>query len=275
MVQTDRDEGTRRRFEISLTQLIAGAGAAACGAWAASKIGVAGTVLGAALVSMLVTILSAVYAHAARRAQDRLVTARDLVRQRAGTRSAAAAAASGAPSAQQAGGAHVDEEAGAPTGAGPGEQVAGGQVAAAPTADEPPARGLMRILPRLGLEDENGYRWKRIFTVGLTVFVLAMAVVTVVELALGHPLSCSTASVDCGRRTTLVPALHNSSPATPSHAPSPSPSVSTPVTTSPTPSTASTSPGTSGSSTPSPSGSVGSPTPTGSADTSPSGTPSP
>ncbi len=61
-----------RRLEISLTQVAAGALAAACGAWLSSRLGVAGTVIGAALVSALVTLLSAVYAHGARQAQARL-----------------------------------------------------------------------------------------------------------------------------------------------------------------------------------------------------------
>jgi hypothetical protein len=73
-----RPDGTQppsapsRRIEISLTQLLAGSAAAACGAWLASKIGVAGTVIGAAIVSALVTTLSAIYTPGARRAQARL-----------------------------------------------------------------------------------------------------------------------------------------------------------------------------------------------------------
>ena len=72
-----------RRIEISLTQLLAGSAAAACGAWLASKIGVAGTVIGAAIVSALVTTLSAIYSHGARRAQERLLLRRAEVHDRA------------------------------------------------------------------------------------------------------------------------------------------------------------------------------------------------
>ena len=72
-----------RRIEISLTQLLAGSAAAACGAWLASKIGVAGTVIGAAIVSALVTTLSAVYSHGARRAQERLLLRRAAIHDRA------------------------------------------------------------------------------------------------------------------------------------------------------------------------------------------------
>jgi hypothetical protein len=61
-------ESRPRRLDVSLTQVLAGAVAASCGAWMSSRLGVAGTVLGAALVSTVVTLLSAVYAHGARRA---------------------------------------------------------------------------------------------------------------------------------------------------------------------------------------------------------------
>ena len=64
----DNREYPPRRLEVSLTQVLAGAVAASCGAWMSSRLGVAGTVLGAALVSAMVTLLSAVYAHGARRA---------------------------------------------------------------------------------------------------------------------------------------------------------------------------------------------------------------
>ena len=84
-----RPDGTQppsapsRRIEISLTQLLAGSAAAACGAWLASKIGVAGTVIGAAIVSALVTTLSAIYTHGARRAQQRLLVRKAEIHERA------------------------------------------------------------------------------------------------------------------------------------------------------------------------------------------------
>jgi hypothetical protein len=62
----------RRRLDLSLTQVIAGALAAVSAAWAASTLGVAGTVIGAAVVSVTITVLSAVYQHGARRTAERL-----------------------------------------------------------------------------------------------------------------------------------------------------------------------------------------------------------
>lgn len=70
------DDHGPRRLELSLTQLLAGAAAAASGAWFASRLGVAGTVVGAALVSSVVTVLSAVYAHGVRRTAERLAQGR-------------------------------------------------------------------------------------------------------------------------------------------------------------------------------------------------------
>ncbi len=62
----------RRRLDLSLTQVVAGALAAVSAAWAASVLGVAGTVIGAAVVSVAITVLSAVYQHGARRTAERL-----------------------------------------------------------------------------------------------------------------------------------------------------------------------------------------------------------
>jgi hypothetical protein len=62
----------RRRLDLSLTQVVAGALAAVSAAWAASTLGVAGTVIGAAVVSVTITVLSAVYQHGARRTAERL-----------------------------------------------------------------------------------------------------------------------------------------------------------------------------------------------------------
>ncbi|HEY5185837.1 MAG TPA: hypothetical protein VIM19_13230 [Actinomycetes bacterium] len=62
----------RRRLDLSLTQVVAGALAAVSAAWAASVLGVAGTVIGAAVVSVTITVLSAVYQHGARRTAEGL-----------------------------------------------------------------------------------------------------------------------------------------------------------------------------------------------------------
>jgi hypothetical protein len=230
----DGRENAPRRIEISLTQILAGSAAAVCGAWLSSTIGVAGTVIGAGLVSALVTVLSAVYAHGARRARDRLRT-RLAELQRGHAPASYAADAVGA---------------------------AEGSARAAAVVDRPG--------PGPGAEpDEHGYRWGRIALSALVVFVIGMAVVTVVELVDGHSLTCTTTGSHCNGTTTVPipgrkPTTTRPAPTTPAPTPSPTPTLSPTSTPTPTPSVTDT-----GSPT-------GTPTPTGSGtgSASPSGSPS-
>jgi hypothetical protein len=62
----------RRWFDLSATQLVATALAATTATFAASYLGVAGTVIGAALASVLTAIGNAVYAHSLRRTRERV-----------------------------------------------------------------------------------------------------------------------------------------------------------------------------------------------------------
>lgn len=168
----------RRRLDLSVTQVVAGALAAVSAAWAASTLGVAGTVIGAAVVSVTITVLSAVYQHGARRTSERL-----RARRRA--------------------------------------ELAGHPVAAPPDSDDDEDFDVQRtmVLPALDLEHERGYRWGRIALLSLGVFLLAMAAVTVLELATGRTLACSAFGHDCEQRTTVTPGLPARTP------PSPTPTV--------------------------------------------------
>ena len=215
-------EHAPRRIEISFTQLFAGSAAAACGAWLASKIGVAGTVIGAAIVSSIVTVLSAVYAQGARRARERLVLRREVMRARP---QLPASYAADAPA-----------------------------VEAEPESDDDELSSTKTLfLPAVELEDAHGYHWGRIALAALAVFVVGMLVVTVIELVDGHTFACSTAGIDCNQGTTLLPAVHHpkatptksTSAPTPSSSATPTPSVKPSATPSATPtlsSTASSSP---------------------------------
>lgn len=217
----------RRRLDLSLTQVVAGALAAVSAAWAASTLGVAGTVIGAAVVSVTITVLSAVYQHGARRTAERLRALRRA--ELAGQPAAAPLAVDG------------DEE------------------------DFDLQRTM--VLPALDLEDERGYRWGRIALLSLGVFLLAMAAVTVLELSTGRTLACSAFGHDCEQRTTVTPGLParvRPSP-TPSATVSPSPTAS--ATASPSASStaspsASASPTVSGSASPSPTDSLAAPSAT-------------
>ena len=224
------------RIEISATQLVAGSAAAACGAWLASKIGLAGTVIGAAVVSALVTFLSAVYAQGVRRAREELLVRRELLRARPKLPAS-----------------YAEEE-----------QVPVLEESAAVVAAQAAAAGLSvhedveedelettrtMVLPAFQLEDSGGYRWGRIALAALVVFVVAMLVVTVIELVDGHSLTCTTSGKGCEDGTTLLPGTNHPKP-TPSKS-STAPTPSTSATPSSTPSTAvSTTPSDTGSPTP-------------------------
>jgi hypothetical protein len=222
----DGREKPPRRLEISITQLLAGSAAAVCGAWLASKIGVAGTVIGAGLVSALVTILSAVYAQGARRAREQLLARREAVRTRG---QLPATYAADSPAADDAVAAR-DDRAGVDRAGVDRAGVDRAGVDQALTSTNP------LFLPPFELEDARGYRWGRIALAALAVFVVGMVAVTGVELVVGHSFACSTAGIGCQGSTTLpIPGrTHGTSkpkPASPSTRPtgstSPSPSAST------------------------------------------------
>jgi len=259
-----------RRVEISLTQLLAGSAAAVCGAWLASRIGLAGTVIGAGVVSALVTVLSAVYAHGARRARERLLARRELLRLRgpglAGAQTQtgvgdAPAAVSDPPSAHAPG--QVPDQ-------GPGQvpdQVPGGPSQG--FVDDDALTGTNPLfLPPFDLEDSGGYRWGRIAVAALAVFALGMGAVTVLELVSGNSFACTTAGIGCdqgttvpipgrARRTTEPTSIPSVKPTGPTASPSATASPSLTGTVSPTAS-------------PSSSASTGSPSPTASGTGSPS-----
>ena len=248
-----------RRIEISLTQLIAGSAAAVCGAWLASRVGVAGTVIGAGLVSALVTVLSAVYAHGARQARERLHERLEAIRTRGPLPASYAADSPGTALASPG-------AAGATGVSGPAGPAG---VAGVAGLGERPAPAKALLLPPFDLEDSRGYRWGRIALAALAVFILGMGAVTVVELVAGHSLACTAAGIGCAGTTTLpIPGRPASTPA-PTKAPSATPTAT--LTSTPTPSA---------SSTPTPTGSTstsGSPTgsPTSTPSTSPSASTSP
>lgn len=141
----------RPGFRLSAIQVAAGAAAAATAAFAASALGVAGTILGAALVSATITVLAAVYDHSMRQARTRLLEARLAERARAG---------------------------GVTSSARPPED---------PLAHDDDTTTL--VLPALDLEGSDGYHWRRIAVVSLLLFALVMGAITAFELVTGRPIS--------------------------------------------------------------------------------------
>ena len=73
------EENTRKPFlDLSLTQLIGGSAAAATAAALGSRLGLVGTILGAAFVSVLTAVGGAVYTQSLRRTQE-MIRARELI----------------------------------------------------------------------------------------------------------------------------------------------------------------------------------------------------
>lgn len=64
--------GEQRKFELSVPQVLGGALAAVTAAVAASYLGVAGTVIGAAVASVATTVGSAIYTHYLKRTGDKV-----------------------------------------------------------------------------------------------------------------------------------------------------------------------------------------------------------
>lgn len=175
-----------RRFELNWVQSLAGALAAVTSAVLLSTVGVAGTLIGAALGSLAATVGSAVYSYYIRATQDRVASAGTVAVGRIGHGRPQGPSTpddlAAAPSA-------TDEEAAA---AGEGVHRA---AAASQNAKNPPEGGFTALLA--------GLPWKRIAVVATGLFTAAMVVILVFELATGRALSSYTGGSDSDRRTSI------------------------------------------------------------------------
>jgi hypothetical protein len=145
----------RARLDLSTAQIGAGAAASVTSALAASFFGVAGTLIGAAVGSVVSTVASAIYAHSLRRAADRARVTREVVIRRA-------------------------------TGAIP---AAVPTVPAARTAGEPPVAPEPQ--PAGGGGQRPWWRSRPVAAAGVALgaFLLAVGAITASELALGRSAS--------------------------------------------------------------------------------------
>lgn len=197
------------RLQLSPAQVLASSAAAVSAAVVASFFGVAGSLIGAAVTSVVATVATALYSHS-------LQVTRQRVRQRLPRPSA-----DGAPSTR------------------PG---------VVRTAVEE-LRHHARRLP-----------WRAIAVGTVTVFLLALAALTLVEGLLGRTMAALLGRDAGGKGGTTIGRAVGISPRAASPSPSPSPSA-VPTTASPSPSSAS--PSTGETPTASPSGESGSPSPDG------------
>lgn len=203
------DDGTTGFLGLSLPQLLGGAGAAVSSAVVASYLGVAGTLIGAALGSIVSTVSAALYTNWAETAHGRLPTARRVA------------------------------------------VIDGSRRGDSSEPVPSTARGPVVITAgRAGRKR----RLRRLIAGAVAVFVLAIGVVTAIELGLGHPVSGQeqrggTSIGNVVGTTQTTPVQAPSAPAT--DAPTVSPSDGTTSTPSePTPSSPSNDGGATGTSTP-------------------------
>ena len=197
---TDRSEPTEEKpqgAQLSATQVAAGALAAVSSAVVASFFGLAGTLIGAALASVISTVSAALYSNSLQRTNEKLRRARGQLT----GRQDAVADAEPAPA-----------------------------VPAAPTTKVLPAH----LDPRRAPDRRPRPRWTRVAVYAAAVFALAMGVVTGIELIGQRPVSALVGGTETSTATTIGAITNASSssdedesgdPATPS-----SPSTTAPAT---------------------------------------------
>jgi|tagenome__1003787_1003787.scaffolds.fasta_scaffold20802721_2 hypothetical protein len=183
----DAPVGGSKRLGLSLTQIAGGALAAVTAAVAASYLGVAGTLIGAGLGSVVSSVAAALYSTSLSRAAraSKVLVVR-------------------------------------PAGSGTGPLEASAQDPAAVPPELPPEP----LAGPAGRQWWRNLRWGPVAAVAGVLFVAAMAVVNLSELAIGHPLGNSATSgttlTNLGGSTPTTPSPSGTAPAaSPTGTPSP------------------------------------------------------
>ena len=196
----------RERVEINWVQVSASALAAVSSAVLLSTVGVAGTIVGAAIGSLFATAGSSIYSHYLRISQERVARAQTAAlervsRARASVSGAAVDVRRGGPRTQALRAQREVEQA--------GDELAHAERELQDAEGEtgrPPWREILTALP-----------WKRISVGAAGVFVVAMLAIVSFELLTGRAVSSYTGGSDPEARTS-VPGLgrsHSSSTPTP------------------------------------------------------------
>ncbi|MGZ8736421.1 MAG: hypothetical protein ACXWW7_04585 [Nocardioides sp.] len=196
----------KRRLEISWVQAMAGALAAVSSAVLLSTVGVAGTVIGAAIGSVAATVGGTVYSHYLAVSRDRVAAAaaaRSQVRRaRVDVGEAASDLAMETPRAEE----RLDEA----------EHDLQQAELGLDAAEEPTApsawREAVRELP-----------WRRLLLAAAAVFVAAMVAIVAFELISGRAVSSYTGGSDKDGPRTSVPGLGGGDERKPKPSPTPSP----------------------------------------------------
>lgn len=174
----------RTLLGLSMPSLAGGALASVTAAVLASRLGVSGTVMGAAFGSVVSAMGGAVYTHSLNRAQEQVVTLTRTV------------LPGSAPSGSDAPGSPASAPA-SPSAPAVGSVGSAGSAAATvngSTSEQPAAAG--RRPRRSAGEKRRMPSWKVIVGAAVAMFVITMAAITVFEQFVGQPIS------DVGRTTT-------------------------------------------------------------------------
>jgi hypothetical protein len=168
------------RIEINWVQTMAGALAAVTSAVLLSTFGVAGTLIGAALGSLALTIGNAVYSYSLRLTRERVAAAQSV-----------AAARIGLAQSRVRGGADAEDLAEVV------EDLDQAQAVLEDAAEEDEAvpGGWRAVLA--------GLPWKRIAAISTAIFVIAMLAILAFELVTGRAVSTYTGGSEDDRRTSI------------------------------------------------------------------------
>jgi hypothetical protein len=208
----------RDRFEINWVQVSASALAAVSSAVLLSTVGVAGTIIGAAIGSLFATAGSSIYSHYLRISQERVARAQAAAlervsRARASVSGAAVDVRRGGPRTQALRAQREVDQA--------GDELAHAERELQGAEGEPGRPSWREIL--------TGLPWKRISVGAAGVFVVAMLAIVSFELLTGRAVSTYTGGSDPGARTS-VPGLgraHARSTPTPTPTQAPTSGAST------------------------------------------------
>lgn len=238
-----------KRYNIDWPRTIAGALAAVAAAVVLSKLGAGGTLIGAAVGSLVISVGTNIGAHGISTTSARMLEAqKEAVRrvtlaQAEVRRARASLSGSSVESQERLANAERELESSqselardVPTAEIPA------QVVDTPIADAPVTDETSRVLPAALAADEMPPRqvvlWRRVAIFAAVSFVLALLVITAFELIGGRPLSSYTGG-DRGSGTTFSDLVGGNSK--PKSSPSPTPKPAPSATTTPTPSSTPTS----------------------------------
>jgi hypothetical protein len=180
-------EGEGRRLEVNWAQTVAAPLAAVTSAVLLSTVGVAGTVIGAALGALAYSLGTAIYTHYIGATKDRVANAQKAAAAKIGRAQSRVQEAS---ENLEAGSPDADEEL-----AKAGEDLHQARSALADAEEDVEPVGWRGVFA--------GLPWKRIALATAGVFLAAMALIVSFELVTGRAVSSYTGGSDSSRRTSL------------------------------------------------------------------------